>query len=124
MLGALLLPARPSISVICSLVRCSSTVAAAAAAAAQQPQQATASSSGPGAVLQQRYAAMLSAGVLKPDQHQQQLVGQLAQLLQQLKDYSGQVVAHRTARTAYEVGWAAVACEGCAQAVRDPAQLC
>lgn len=71
-------------------------------------QQHTATTSGPGAVLHRRYAAMLSAGVLKPDQHQQQLVGQLAQLLQQLKDYSRQIVAHRAAHTAYEVGGVAV----------------
>lgn len=47
---------------------------------------------------------MLSAGVLNPDQHQQQLVGQLAELLQHLKEYSGQVVHYKTARAAYEVG--------------------
>jgi hypothetical protein len=49
---------------------------------------------------------MLSNGVLKPDQHQQQLVGQLALLLQQLQEYSGQVVQYKTARAAYEVGGA------------------
>lgn len=112
MLGALLLlPHRPSHSVFCSLVRCCSTVAAV------QQQEHTATTSGPGAVLLGRYSAMLSAGVLKPDQHQQQLVGQLAQLLQQLKDYSRQIVAHRTARTAYKVGGVAIAWQGCCTVV-------
>ena len=58
---------------------------------------------GPGGILQQRYAAMVSSGVLRPDQHQQQLVVQLASLLQQLQDYSRQVVHYRTGRAAYEV---------------------
>lgn len=58
----------------------------------------------PSTVLQQRYAAMLSAGVLKPDQHQQQLVLQLSELLQQLQEYSMQVEGYRVSRAAYEVG--------------------
>lgn len=57
----------------------------------------------PSTVLQQRYAAMLSAGVLKPDQHQQQLVLQLSELLQQLQEYSRQVEGYRVSRAAYEV---------------------
>jgi hypothetical protein len=47
---------------------------------------------------------MLSAGVLKPDQHQQQLVQQLSELLKHLQQYSQQVEAYRVSRAAYEVG--------------------
>lgn len=70
------------------------------ATAIQQQQQ---HSKGPGSVLKRRYADMLSAGVLRPDQHQQQLIEQLATLLQQLQAYSGQLVQYRAARAAYEV---------------------
>jgi hypothetical protein len=48
---------------------------------------------------------MLSAGVLKPDQDQQQLVLQLSELLQQLQEYSWQVEGYRVSQAAYEVGY-------------------
>lgn len=54
-------------------------------------------------LLQQRYASMLERGVLKPDQHQQQLVQELGALLQQLESYSSNVADYRVAREAYEV---------------------
>jgi hypothetical protein len=43
------------------------------------------------------------AGVLRPDQHQQQLVAHLALLLGQLQQYSAQVKQYRAAREGYEV---------------------
>lgn len=46
---------------------------------------------------------MLSAGVLRPDQQQQQLVSQLSDLLQQLQQYSRSLVQYRADRAAFEV---------------------
>jgi hypothetical protein len=53
--------------------------------------------------LQQRYDSLLSSGSLRPDLHQQQLVHQLALLLQQLDAYSTAMADYKTERATYEV---------------------
>lgn len=48
---------------------------------------------------------MLQSGVLKPDQHQQQLVQQLSTLLQHLQVYSRAVAGYRSAKEEYNVSF-------------------
>jgi hypothetical protein len=46
---------------------------------------------------------MLASGALSADPHQEQLVQQLSQLLEQLQGYSSAVGSYKSARQAYEV---------------------